>query len=278
MGKEEIKEKVRENYARAAGEGGCCSGTSGTVNCCGQTSKENAEKAGEEIGYQIDDLAAGYGEANLGLGCGNPNAFANLSLGEVVLDLGSGAGFDAFIAAREVGPSGRVIGVDMTPEMVTKARSIARKNQIANVDFRLGEIEHLPVADHSIDVIISNCVLNLSPDKETVFQEMKRVLKPGGRISISDILSRGNLPAALREDEVSYCNCVAGAITRERLFGLLQENGFCKIEIEEKANSSEIVGKWSDEWKLSDYIYSAYIRAEAAEQSGCCCQGCDCDG
>jgi SAM-dependent methyltransferase len=198
---EGIRNMVREKYADIA------RGTSGgsTSSCCsGPPSLVNIMDMGKALDYAEDDLLLAPGEANLGLGCGNPIGIAGLREGETVLDLGSGAGFDAFLAARRVGRSGKVIGVDMTPEMVEKARTNAEKLKISNVDFRLGEIEKLPVDDNSIDVAISNCVINLSPDKRSVFREIHRTLKPGGRIIISDILRSGEIPKEIMDNPATY--------------------------------------------------------------------------
>lgn len=192
---------VRTDYAKIAKSAGGCMPSS----CCGTDAPmPSLLETGRLLGYSDEDLRVGLGEANLGLGCGNPRAVAELKEGEVVLDLGSGAGFDAFLAAMKVGPKGKVIGVDMTPEMVARARQNAIALQTRNVEFRLGEIEHLPVADASVDVIISNCVINLSTDKQTVFNDCFRVLRPGGRIAISDILRCGDVPAEVRDNPSAY--------------------------------------------------------------------------
>ena len=198
---DKIHNLVMEKYAGVAkGSGGGC-----TTSCCdGSTPLVNIMGLGKALDYTENDLSLSPGEANLGLGCGNPISRAGLKPGETVLDLGSGAGFDAFLAARGVGESGKVIGVDMTPEMVQKARANAEKLNVSNVDFRLGEIERLPVEDNSVDVVISNCVINLSPDKSSVFREIYRTLKPGGRIVISDVLRSGEIPAELRNDPAAY--------------------------------------------------------------------------
>jgi arsenite methyltransferase len=195
--KNKIRHMVKESYAKVAqsDECGCCSGSSNLVNIL---------DLGKKLDYSDDELAIGLGEANLGLGCGNPLTIADLKHGETVLDLGSGAGFDAFLAARSVGQEGKVIGVDMTPEMIKKAKKNADKMGISNVEFRLGEIEKLPVPDNSVDVVLSNCVINLSPDKRVVFGELFRVLKPGGRISISDVLRSGEIPKEIIDDPAAY--------------------------------------------------------------------------
>jgi len=197
----EIHDLVKEKYAAVA-EGR--RGMGGSSCCGGPTPIINIQTIGKVLDYQDADLLLAPGEANLGLGCGNPIGKADLKPGETVLDLGSGAGFDAFLAARQVGPAGKVIGMDMTEEMVDKARANAERLNIRNVDFRMGKIEALPVADHSVDVVISNCVINLSPDKASVFNEIHRVLKPGGRIVISDILRSGEIPKALRDNPAAY--------------------------------------------------------------------------
>ena len=196
----EIHDLVKEKYsAIAEGKRGL-----GASSCCGPTPLVDIQSLGRNLDYKEEDLLLAPGEANLGLGCGNPISLADLKPGEVVLDLGSGAGFDAFLASRLVGASGKVIGMDMTPEMVQKARANAKKLQVSNVDFRLGKIEELPVSDNSVDVVISNCVINLSPDKSAVFKEIYRSLRPGGRIIISDILRSGEIPEALRKNPAAY--------------------------------------------------------------------------
>jgi SAM-dependent methyltransferase len=203
---ETVKAAVRETYSRIASEQrtpGCC----GTSGCCDPAEQPSSSA----LGYSEDERQSVPEGSDLGLGCGNPQATAELQSGERVLDLGSGAGFDAFLAARQVGPSGSVIGVDMTPEMITKARGNILKTDLGNVEFRLGEIEHLPVADESVDVIMSNCVINLSTDKPAVFREAYRALAPGGRLAISDIVALREIPAAVRNDLESYAGCVSGA-------------------------------------------------------------------
>ena len=199
--KEDIKCLVKESYAQAAKSSQCES----SGGCCGGfIAPSEIFELGKTLDYTEDQLAIGLGEANLGLGCGNPLAMADLQCGETVLDLGSGAGYDAFLAAKNIGPTGKVIGVDMTPEMIQRANENMNKLKIANVEFRLGEIEELPVSDDSVDVVLSNCVINLSPDKEAVYRDMFRVLKPGGRISISDVLTSGEIPKEVKEDPSAY--------------------------------------------------------------------------
>ena len=199
MNNETRKEQVQSRYGEIARQAAscCCGGSS----CCGSST---AEAISGKLGYTEKDMGAVPGGANLGLGCGNPTALAGISPGETVVDLGSGAGFDCFLASPRVGPTGHVIGVDMTPDMISKARENARKGGYTNVEFRPGEIEHLPVADDTADVIISNCVINLSPDKPAVYREIYRVLKPGGRISISDVMLSGQVPQEIRQDPEAY--------------------------------------------------------------------------
>ena len=227
MNQEEIKKAVRDRYADIAIKSGSCCLPS--ASCCG--GKQTVEMISRDIGYRTEDLQAVPEGANLGLGCGNPVALASLREGETVVDLGAGAGFDCFLAARQVGTGGRVIGVDMTPAMLDKARENAKKGGYDNVEFRLGEIEHLPVADNTADIIISNCVINLSPDKNGVFQEALRVLKPGGRLMVSDIVLLKELPAALKESIDAYVGCVAGADLKEDYMGAIGKAGFQEIRI-----------------------------------------------
>jgi arsenite methyltransferase len=218
----EIRKAVRESYGEIAkNSGGCC--LPGASCGCGGGTVETISRG---VGYSPEEMQTVPEGANLGLGCGNPVALASLRKGETVVDLGSGAGFDAFLAARAVGASGRVIGVDMTPEMIDKARGNARKGDYGNVEFRLGEIENLPVADRTADVMISNCVINLSPDKGRVFREAFRVLKPGGRLMVSDIVLLDRLSDALTESIEAYVGCVAGAVTKEDYLQAIREAGF----------------------------------------------------
>lgn len=229
MKTEDIRKYVRDRYAGIAIQGGSCCGPSA---CCG--APEAAEEASGRIGYTEEEMKSAPRESNLGLGCGNPTALASLREGETVLDLGSGAGFDCFLAARLVGPGGKVIGVDMTPEMIQKARENARKGNHENVEFRLGEIEHLPAANDSVDIVISNCVINLSPAKDKVFAEAYRVLKPGGRAMISDIVLSGDLPEAVAGSLAAYAGCIAGAIREEEYLRLMEAAGFRDVHVVQK--------------------------------------------
>lgn len=214
------------------------------------------------MGYTEAEIAAVPDGANLGLGCGNPQAIAALRSGEVVLDLGSGAGFDCFLAARQVGETGRVIGVDMTPEMVAKARDNAEKAGYENVEFLLGEIEHLPVADDSVDVILSNCVINLSPDKPAVFREAYRVLKPGGRLAISDVVATAPLPEEVQSDLRLLSACISGAANLDTLQAILADAGFTKVLIKPVEESREFIREWEPGSQLEDFVLSASIQAE----------------
>jgi arsenite methyltransferase len=231
MQKEEIKKSVRLGYAKVAkGSGTCCGPQS---SCCGS---DVARQISKGIGYSDKDIDTVPDGANLGLGCGNPIALASLKEGEVVLDLGSGAGFDSFLASKRVGKKGKVIGVDMTHEMLEKARENARKGDYSNVEFRLGEIENLPVADNYVDIIISNCVINLSPDKERVFEEAYRVLKPGGRLMVSDIVLLGKLPDAVQQSVSAYNSCLAGAALKDVYLGAIQKAGFKEVKVVDETN------------------------------------------
>jgi len=231
MGKEEIRKFVRDRYAGIASQdGSCCC----PAACCG--SPGTASDASRKVGYSEREILSAPEGANLGLGCGNPTALASLNEGETVLDLGSGAGFDCFIAAREVGPKGRVIGVDMTPEMIEKAKGNAKKGGFGNVEFRLGEIEHLPAADASVDVILSNCVINLSTEKGKVFAEAYRVLKPGGRVMISDLVLTRNLPERVKRSLEAYAGCIGGAVPLPEVLRLMESAGFRDVRVvKEKA-------------------------------------------
>ncbi|MBA7564147.1 Arsenite methyltransferase [subsurface metagenome] len=222
-----IKKVVREGYAKIAKQSSsCCAPVN---SCCGST--DLAQDISKSIGYTEEELKAVPEGANLGLGCGNPVALASLREGETVLDLGSGAGFDCFLAASKVGENGRVIGVDMTPEMLEKARENASKGKYTNVEFRLGEIENLPVADNSVDIVISNCVINLAPDKRRVFAEAFRVLKPGGRLMISDMVLLKELPDFIKKSIEAYIGCLSGAMMRDEYIGTIKTAGFQEVSI-----------------------------------------------
>ncbi len=232
------KEWVKARYGAIAkqAKGSCC----GEATDCGG---DSAATTAELIGYDAADVAAVPDGANLGLGCGNPLALASIKPGETVLDLGSGAGFDAFLAAAQVGSTGRVIGVDLTPEMVEQAKANARKGGYTNVEFLLGDIEAMPVDSNSVDLVISNCVLNLVPDKAKAFREIYRVLKPGGRFAISDIVLDKPLPPALRDSEAAYCSCVSGAMNRKEYLGLLQEAGLVDLTVESEVDAATLLGQ-----------------------------------
>jgi arsenite methyltransferase len=259
--KEKVHKGVRERYAdivTADAETSSCCGTGSS--CCGTLppgAVADPDAVSNFLGYSEEELAAVPEGANLGLGCGNPQAIAALKPGEVVLDLGAGAGFDCFLARRAVGDEGCVIGVDMTPEMVSRARELARDASHTNVDFRLGEIEHLPVADNSVDVILSNCVINLSPDKPAVFREAFRVLKPGGRLAVSDVVATAQLPLDWLVDMQLLSACVSGAATVDEVEAMLKDAGFTGIDIKPKEESREFIRYWEPGTKLEDYVLSA---------------------
>jgi len=229
MKTDEVKKVVREGYAKVAKGSGSCCGPSQASSCCGAA--PTAKEVSRRVGYSDEEMAAAPEGANLGLGCGNPVALASLKPGETVLDLGSGAGFDCFIAAKQVGSEGRVIGVDMTPEMLDKARENARKVGAANVEFRLGEIENLPVADNSVDAVISNCVINLAPDKRRVFGEAFRALKPGGRLMVSDLVLLAELPTVVRDSVAAYVGCLAGASMKADYLKAIELAGFKDVQV-----------------------------------------------
>jgi SAM-dependent methyltransferase len=256
---------VRDHYAKVStGTSGCAPG------CC-------AAMPGDQslmFGYTPADLGAAPEGADLGLGCGNPTAIASLRSGETVLDLGAGGGFDCFLAARAVGPAGKVIGVDMTPEMVSRARVNARKVSATNVEFRLGEIEHLPVADGSVDVILSNCVINLSPEKPAVFREAFRVLRTGGRLAISDIVATAPVPPELQAQAAALAGCISGAALVDDVSRMLAEAGFTSIEVKIAPRSAEIVDAWLP--GASRFIASATIEARRGVEGAepCCEPGC----
>lgn len=259
---DQIRQNVRHRYKQIAlqdvsSDSDCCSTSKGCL-----CTSNDSQSVSSKLGYSDEELAAVPKGANLGLGCGNPQVIASLKSGEHVLDLGSGAGFDCFLAARQVGSEGQVIGVDMTPEMVSKARWNAESGDYHQVDFRLGEIEHLPVADQVIDAIISNCVINLSPDKQQVFKEAYRVLKNGGRLAISDVVLTAELPVEIKNDlDVSYSGCVSGASSIADLEKMLADAGFKDIDIRPKDASKEFIKDWIPGAGIQNYIVSSTIQA-----------------
>ena len=284
---------MREGYGKIAGSGGSCCGA--TPTCCG-SSPVASEDLAKHIGYSSEELAALPDGANMGLSCGNPNALAALQSGEVVLDLGAGGGFDVFIAGRKVGPTGRAIGVDMTPEMLAKARknigTYRERSGLDNVEFRLGEIEHLPLADASVDVVISNCVINLSPDKPQVWREIARVLKPGGRVAVSDLALLKPLPPAVAESVEALVGCVAGAVLVSETERMAKDAGLGDLVLKSKSGYIDGMVDWQDPLyqkivahlpagtKPSDYITSLEITARkvplnlasnATPRRGGCC-------
>lgn len=252
-----VRQHVRKWYGDVAQSqtSGCCSGS-----CCSAAASGTPE-AMVALGYSTEEMDAAPEGANMGLGCGNPQAIANLRSGQTVLDLGSGGGFDCFLAAPRVGKSGHVIGVDMTPEMVSKARANAEKAGYPNVEFRLGEIEHLPVADNTVDVIISNCVINLSPDKKQVFRDAYRVLREGGRLAVSDVVAVKPIPEPLKRSMEAHCACVAGAALVSDVEQMLQEVGLEKIVIQLKQESKTLIKTWFPDSGCEDYVISATIEA-----------------
>lgn len=277
--KEVIRQAVRDRYGKIANanteapgiiiSGSCCGGSepatgqSSAASCCGGGSDVTSEQMSALMGYSKQDFASAPEGANMGLGCGNPVALASLKPGETVVDLGSGGGFDCFLAAKQVGDTGKVIGVDMTPDMLSKARANAEKMQAKNVEFRLGEIEHLPVADNSTDIIMSNCVINLSPDKLSVYRDAYRILKPGGRLAISDIVALAPLPEEIQQNLALVSACVGGAATIDDTRDMLEKAGFVNIKITPKDESRKLISKWTagDSKNAGDYVVSAYINA-----------------
>jgi len=249
-----VREYVRDRYGAVARQGDASCGCSAT-GCCG-----GGASYGEKLGYSAEQLAAGDG-ADLGLGCGNPLAIASILPGETVLDLGSGAGFDCLLAAQQLAGSGRVIGIDMTPPMIAKARANAAKRGYANVEFRLGEIEALPVADATVDLIISNCVINLSPEKPRVLQEAFRVLKPGGRIAIADVVATRPVPESLRDRLEAIGACVGGAAHVDDLRAMLAAAGFTRVDIALRESSRALIGQWTDDVTAGDFVVSALVTA-----------------
>ena len=265
---DQVRQHVRASYAEvaeASNQGSCCGEAS---SCCGVSDDAAINTLiSTRLGYSEDDLEAVPAGSDMGLGCGNPRAIAGLKPGEVVIDLGSGGGFDAFLAAREVGDSGHVIGIDMTPTMLSKARANAERGQFQQVEFRLGEIEHLPVADNTADIIISNCVINLSPDKPQVFREAYRVLKSGGRLAISDVVATAEMPPEMKNDPMLHAGCMAGAELIDDLEQMIRDAGFDAVNIMPKDESKAFIRDWAPGRGVEDYVVSAYIEAVKP----CCC-------
>ena len=263
-----IRDSVRRHYAEVGSrDSASCCGASSSA-CCGPSPSvcvggdtTSVRDQSQQMGYSSDELRDVPESSNMGLGCGNPTAIASLEPGQTVLDLGSGGGLDCFLAARQVGEAGQVIGVDMTPEMVSKARANARVGGYGNVEFRLGEIEHLPLANESVDIILSNCVINLSPDKPAVFREAFRVLRAGGRLAISDIVATAPIPEEVRRDVDFWSGCISGAATIDELQQMLQDAGFQEIRIVPKEQSREFIREWVPGRNLEQYIVSAAIEA-----------------
>ncbi|MDT8283883.1 MAG: arsenite methyltransferase [Gammaproteobacteria bacterium] len=270
---DEIRQNVRDSYsqvAEASNEGSSCGEG---ASCCGVTDDAAINAlVSTRLGYSEDDLKKVPEGADMGLGCGNPRAIASIKPGETILDLGSGGGFDCFLAAAETGDDGHVIGIDMTPTMISKARNNAVKGKYTQVEFRLGEIEHMPVANDTADVIISNCVINLSPDKKQVFSEAFRVLKPGGRLAISDVVASTELPEEMKNDLALYAGCMAGASLISDLQNILQQCGFTQINIAPKDDSKDFIKDWAPGRGVEDYVLSATI--EAIKPGGCCSASC----
>jgi SAM-dependent methyltransferase len=266
------RQNVRDAYAKVAqaeNQGSSCGVES---SCCGVSDDVAINTLiSTRVGYSEEDLAKVPSGADMGLGCGNPRAIASLQPGEVVVDLGSGGGFDCFLAAHEVGDTGHIIGIDMTPDMLSKARTNATKGKFNNVEFRLGEIENLPVADSSADVIISNCVINLSPNKARVFQEAFRILKPGGRLAIADVVATVELPESMRNDAGLIAGCMGNASLIEDLETMLRDAGFMEVRIQPKDDSKEFIRDWAPDHNVTDYVVSASIEAvKPAARNSCC--------
>jgi len=264
----DIKQNVREAYGKIARGGSSCCGSSSS--CCG--SSQSQQSASKLVGYTDEELKAIPEGADLGLGCGNPVALASLKEGETVLDLGSGPGMDCFLAASRVGKNGRVIGVDMTPEMLDRARRNAAKGDYSNVEFRLGEIENLPVADSAVDVVISNCVINLCPDKKRVFSEIYRVLKPGGRLMVSDIVLNKELPESLKKSVAAYAGCIGGAALKSDYLQIIKDAGFQNINVVDESVSYIQPGDFQDEEEPGCNCKGENVNEpNSSTESECCC-------
>ncbi|MBL1352372.1 MAG: arsenite methyltransferase [Zetaproteobacteria bacterium] len=269
---DDIRQHVRESYAEvaeASNSGECCGVES---SCCGVSDDIAINTLiSTRMGYSEEDLKKVPEGADMGLGCGNPRAIASLQEGEVVVDLGSGGGFDAFLAAQEVGETGHVIGVDMTPTMISKARKNAEKGKFSHVEFRLGEIEHLPIANDTVDVIMSNCVINLSPNKPQVFRDAFRILKVGGRLAISDVVATCEMPDDMKNDPTLYAGCMAGASLVDDLIAMIQAAGFENVVVEPKDETRAFIRDWAPGRGVEDYVVSARIEAVKPKV---CCQNC----
>ena len=262
---DDIRNNVRESYSKVAEASNNSDSCGIESSCCGVSDDLDINTLNSlRLGYTNDDLENVPEGADMGLGCGNPRAIAGISMGETVVDLGSGGGFDAFLASREVGENGKVIGIDMTPGMISKARNNADKASFENVEFRLGEIEFLPVADNTVDVIISNCVINLSPNKAQVFSDAYRILKVGGRLAISDVVASCEMPEEMKNDPELYAGCMAGASLIVELEGYMQDAGFKEIKITPKDESKDFIKDWAPGKNVTDYVLSAHIEAVKA--------------
>lgn len=259
---DDIRKQVRESYAKVAQASNNSEASGIESSCCGVSDDIDINTLNSlRLGYSDDDLEHSPDGADMGLGCGNPRAIAELSAGEIVVDLGSGGGFDAFLAAREVGENGKIIGIDMTPAMISKARNNADKANFENVEFRLGEIEHLPIADNTADVIISNCVINLSPNKAQVFNDAFRILKSGGRLAISDVVASCEMPEEMKNDPELYAGCMGGASLIVDLESFMRDAGFKDIKITPKDESKDFIKDWAPNHNVTDYVLSAHIEA-----------------
>jgi len=270
VGEDALRSRVRDVYTQVAKADTASQATGNASGCCGVSDNASINTlVSTRLGYTQADLDLVPSGADMGLGCGNPKAIADLKPGEVVVDLGAGGGFDCFLAAHEVGTEGRVIGIDMTPEMISKARANTNRDEFPQVEFRLGEIEHLPVADQTVDVIISNCVINLSPDKPQVFREAFRVLKPGGRLAISDVVATAELPQEVREDLALVAGCIGNAALLSDLERAMADAGFIDIRIQPKDASRAFIKDWAPGRGVEDYVQSATIEA-VRPKTGCC--------
>lgn len=271
---DQIRQQVRESYskvAEASNDGGGCGVES---SCCGVSSDGDLNTiVSTRMGYSEEDVNSTPEGADMGLGCGTPKSIANIQKHETVLDLGSGGGFDCFLAAAELAGTGKVLGVDMTPAMLSKARLNIEKTEFTNVEFRLGEIEHLPVANETVDVIISNCVINLSPNKPQVFNDAFRVLKEGGRLAISDVVASAPLPEDIKNDKDLLSGCMAGASTIEELVQMMSDSGFKEITITPKDESRSFIKDWAPGTNIEEFVLSAYIQA-VKPAAGCCDDSC----